>query len=50
MKQYLEMVRPSYLEFVEPTKRYADVIIPEGGRNLVASEMVVARLNSLIHG
>ncbi len=47
--QYLEMVRPSYLEFVEPTKRYADVIIPEGGRNLVASEMVIARLNSLIH-
>ena len=47
--QYLDMVRPSYLEFVEPTKRYADVIIPEGGRNLVASEMVIARLNSLIH-
>ncbi len=49
VNQYLEMVRPSYLEFVEPTKRYADVIIPEGGRNLVASEMVIARLNSLIH-
>ena len=48
VNQYLEMVRPSYLEFVEPTKRYADVIIPEGGRNLVASEMVIARLQSLI--
>lgn len=48
--QYLNTVRPSYLEFVEPTKRYADVIIPVGGRNLVASEMVIARLNSLIHG
>ncbi|MDD2522477.1 MAG: uridine kinase [Anaerolineaceae bacterium] len=50
VNQYLEMVRPSYLEFVEPTKRYADVIIPEGGLNLVASEMVIARLNSLIDG
>jgi len=50
VSQYLEMVRPSYLEFVEPTKRYADVIIPEGGLNLVASEMVIARLNSLLHG
>ena len=48
--QYLNTVRPSFLEFVEPTKRYADVIIPVGGRNLVASEMVIARLNSLIHG
>lgn len=48
VSQYLETVRPSYLEFVEPTKRYADVIIPEGGLNQVASEMVIARLNSLI--
>ncbi|MEL7625354.1 MAG: uridine kinase [Anaerolineaceae bacterium] len=50
VNQYLEMVRPSYLEFVEPSKRYADVIIPEGGFNLVATEMVIARLNSLIDG
>lgn len=50
VNQYLEMVRPSFLEFVEPTKRYADVIIPEGGLNQVASEMVIARLKSLIHG
>lgn len=48
--QYLNTVRPSFLEFVEPTKRYADVIIPEGGLNQVASEMVIARLNSLIDG
>ena len=48
--QYLNTVRPSFLEFVEPTKRYADVIIPEGGINQVASEMVIARLNSLIDG
>lgn len=50
VKQYLETVRPSFLEFVEPTKRYADVIIPEGGLNPVASEMVIARLKSLING
>ncbi len=48
VSQYLETVRPSYLEFVEPTKRYADVIIPEGGQNPVASEMIIARLKSLI--
>lgn len=49
VNQYLEMVRPAFLEFVEPTKRYADVIIPEGGLNTVASEMVVARLKSLLN-
>lgn len=48
VSQYLETVRPSFLEFVEPTKRYADVIIPEGGLNQVATEMVIARLRSLI--
>jgi uridine kinase len=37
-----------HLEFVEPSKRYADVIIPEGGQNLVAIEMVAARIRSLL--
>ncbi len=46
--QYLTTVRPMHLEFVEPSKRYADVIIPEGGLNEVAMEMVVARLESLL--
>ena len=41
--QYLGTVRPMHLEFVEPSKRYADVIIPEGGLNTVAMDMVVAR-------
>jgi len=41
-------VRPMHLEFVEPTKRYADVIIPEGGFNQVAMDMVVARLGELL--
>ena len=48
VKQYLETVRPMHLEFVEPSKRYADVIIPEGGFNTIAIEMVVARINAMI--
>jgi uridine kinase len=46
--QYLETVRPMHLDFVEPSKRYADVIIPEGGLNTVAMDMVVARLEALL--
>jgi uridine kinase len=46
--QYMATVRPMHLEFVEPSKRYADVIIPEGGLNTVAMDMVVARLESLL--
>jgi uridine kinase len=48
IKQYLSTVRPMHLEFVEPSKRYADVIIPEGGLNVVAMEMVIARIESLL--
>jgi uridine kinase len=46
IEQYLATVRPMHLEFVEPSKRYADVIIPEGGHNRVAIEMVVARVQA----
>lgn len=46
--QYLRTVRPSFIEFVEPTKRFADVIIPGGGMNTVASDMVIARLKALL--
>lgn len=42
LKQYEKFVRPMHLEFVEPSKRYADVIIPRGGKNKVALEMVMA--------
>lgn len=49
IEQYLGSVRPMHLEFVEPSKRYADVIIPEGGQNLVAIEMVAARIRSLLN-
>jgi len=47
IQQYLTTVRPMHLEFVEPSKRYADIIVPEGGRNEVAMDMIVARLDSL---
>ena len=48
VQQYLSTVRPMHLEFVEPSKRYADVIIPEGGYNAAALDMVVARIESLL--
>ncbi len=46
--QYETTVRPMHLEFVEPSKRHADVIIPEGGLNTVAMDMVVARIEALL--
>lgn len=48
VRQYLETVRPMHLQFVEPSKRYADVIIPEGGSNEVAMAMVASRLRELL--
>ena len=48
IKQYMETVRLMHLEFVEPSKRYADVIVPHGGLNKVAMDMVVARLFNLL--
>jgi uridine kinase len=48
INQYMSTVRPMHLEFVEPSKRYADVIIPEGGLNTVAMDMVVARIEALL--
>jgi uridine kinase len=42
--QYYETVRPMHLAFVEPSKRFADVIVPEGGTNRVALELIVSRL------
>jgi len=49
IRQYTLTVRPMHLEFVEPSKRYADVIIPEGGQNPVALDMVADRIRRLIH-
>lgn len=48
LRQYYETVRPMHLEFVEPSKRWADVIVPEGGENRVALEMVIARVEKLL--
>ncbi len=48
LTQYLGSVRPMHLEFVEPSKRYADVIVPEGGYNSVAMDMIVARIQAML--
>lgn len=45
--QYLNTVKPMHLEFVEPTKRYADIIIPRGGHNTVAIDMMLTLIRSL---
>lgn len=48
ISQYLTTVRPMHLQFVEPSRRYADVIIPEGGFNTVAIDMVADRIRSML--
>lgn len=46
--QYMQTVRPMHMEFVEPSKHFADVIIPEGGFNKVALNMVISRINTML--
>jgi uridine kinase len=48
IEQYLRTVRPMHLEFVEPSKRYADIIIPRGGLNSIAIDMIVARIEDML--
>ncbi|AEV20174.1 uridine kinase [Geobacillus sp. G4] len=48
IEQYLSVVRPMHNQFVEPTKRYADVIIPEGGQNVVAIDLMVAKIRTVL--
>ena len=48
LDQYLTTVQPMHLEFVEPSKRYADVIVPRGGDNAVAIEMIVAKIRQRV--
>ena len=48
IKQYQASVRPMFLQFVEPTKRYADVIIPGGGHNKVGIDLLVTKIGSLL--
>src|SRR5690348_10126159 len=48
VRQYLESVRPMHLQFVDPAKRHADVIIPEGGHNAVAIDLVKTKIRELL--
>ena len=50
LDQYEQSVRPMHLQFVEPSKRYADIIIPEGGRNEVAIDLLVTKVRSILEG
>lgn len=46
--QYLSVVKPMYHQFIEPTKRYADVIVPEGGRNHVAIDLITTKVKTIL--
>ncbi len=48
IKQYLNTVKPMYHQFVEPTKRYADIIVPEGGENQVAVDLLTTKIKSIL--
>jgi uridine kinase len=48
VEQYMTTVRPMHEEFVEPSKRYADIIIPEGGENMVAIDAIISRVEHLV--
>jgi len=49
-EQYYKTVRPMHLQFVEPSKRWADLIIPEGGNNRVALDLIISKLESVAEG
>jgi uridine kinase len=48
IQQYQETVRPMYLQFIEPSKRYADIIIPHGGKNIVAIDIIKSKIEKLM--
>ncbi|MBQ6820338.1 MAG: uridine kinase [Clostridium sp.] len=48
VNQYLDVVRPMHLQFTEPTKRYADIIVPEGGQNKVAIDILVSKIKDIL--
>jgi len=48
IEQYLQTVRPMHLQFIEPTRRYADLVVPEGGDNEVAIDLLAARVHQLL--
>ncbi|WP_079530358.1 uridine kinase [Halobacillus hunanensis] len=49
IEQYINVVRPMHLQFVEPTKRYADLIIPEGGQNHVAIDLMATKIQTVLY-
>lgn len=49
VNQYMSTVRPMHESFVEPSKKYADIIIPEGGENRVAIDLLITKISSIIH-
>ena len=48
IQQYQETVRPMYLQFIEPSKRYADIIIPHGGKNVIAIDIIKSKIEKLL--
>lgn len=48
IKQYIATVRPMYQQFIEPSKRHADIIVPKGGKNRIAIDIIKAKLNELL--
>jgi len=48
IEQYIRTVRPMHLQFVEPSKRYADIIVPEGGHNAVAIDLLVTKISDIL--
>lgn len=48
MEQYLTTVKPMHEEFIEPTKKYADIIIPQGGQNEVALDLLITKISSIL--
>lgn len=49
LKQYEDTVRPMYLQFIDPSKRYADLIVPRGGNNRIAIDMIKAKMRELLN-
>lgn len=49
VEQYLSVVRPMHMQFTEPTKRYADIIVPEGGHNKVAIDILVSKIKDILN-
>lgn len=50
LEQYESTVRPMYLQFIEPSKRYADIIVPRGGENRIATDIIKAKMRELLNG